>query len=263
MRYLSFYSTQRLASLIFALLLGFSLLVWAADDPVQPIRDAYDNGDFNQAEFLALKALQRPENLTSSQVIEVRKLLAFCYVALDDTASAMSEFMKVLEANPKLTLAPLYISPKIISVFEEAKRQYKLKPHTKEVQTPENICLNAAWHSLLIPGWGQFKKNQPNRGYIFMATQTAALGSWIGLMVMTENAHNDYLNETNPSQMNNKFDRYQTTLRVRNTVGIFALTVYVASFLDCLYGPEPRIQPTFSYQFDHATTPRIGLTYNF
>ena len=263
MLYLSFPNTRRLTVLVVGLLFGFTVLTMGADDPVKPIRDYFESGDFNQAEFLALKALQHPDNLTSSQVIEVRKLLAFCYVALDDTTSAIGEFIRVLDANPKLTLAPLYISPKIIAVFEEAKRQYRLKPPTKEILTPESVRLNAALHSLIIPGWGQIKKGQHSRGYFFMTTQGIALGSWIGLMVLTDNAHDDYLNETHTSRIDDKFDRYQTTLRVRNGVGLFALTVYVASFLDCLYGPEPRIQPTFSCQFNHTATPRIGLTYNF
>jgi len=263
MLYLSYPNTQRLTVLIVGLLFGFTVLALGADDPVKPIRDFFDSGDFNQAEFLALKALQHPDNLTSSQVIEVRKLLAFCYVALDDTTSAIGEFLRVLDANPKLTLAPLYISPKIIAVFEDAKRQYRLKPSTKEVQTPESLRLNAALHSLIVPGWGQIKKNQHNRGYFFMATQGIALGSWIGLILLTENAHDEYLNATNPSRMDDKFDRYQTTLRVRNGMGIFALTVYIASFFDSLYGPAPRLKPTFSCQINSNTTARIGLTYNF
>jgi hypothetical protein len=245
------------------LLFGFAVLALGAEDPVKPIRDTYEGGDFNQAEFLALKALQHTENLTSSQVLEIQKLLAFCYVALDDTASAISEFLQVLEANPRLTLAPLYISPKIIAVFDEAKRQYRLKPAKKETVTEGSIRLSASLYSLLLPGWGQMRKGQRSRGYVFMATEAVAIGSCIALIVMTENAHDDYTHETQPPKIEDSYDRYRTTFRLRNVAGIVAAAVYTAAFLDCLYGPAPRLHPSLSYRSNPYPMARASLTLDF
>jgi tetratricopeptide (TPR) repeat protein len=232
-----------------------------ADDVVLTIREAYEEGDIDRAEFLALKALQRTEELTIQELLEVHKLLAFCYVALDDRQSAIDEFLEVLELNPKLNLDPRYVSPKIITVFDVAQQQYRDRPKDKELQpTPESISLQASMYSLVVPGWGQIKKGQPTRGYAFMTAQLVTLGSWIGLAILTNSLGEDYRSETNLARINDRYHDYKTALRWRNGVGLTALAVYAASFFDALYGPEPQVPSVVSLQHGHVSTTFLTLT---
>jgi hypothetical protein len=194
----------------------------------------------------------------------VHKLLAFCYVALDDRESAISEFFEVLDLNPRLNLDPVYVSPKIIQVFEAAKTQYQSKVADREKPiTPQQVRLNASVHSLILPGWGQIKKGQPTRGYTFMAAQGVTLGAWIGLVFITNDRRDEYQNQTVPSKIEDNYQDYKTALRWRNSMGLAALAVYITSFLDTLYGPEPHLTTNLSVGYNTTSTPRVTLSIPF
>jgi tetratricopeptide (TPR) repeat protein len=236
-----------ITSTLVCLLIASSTPRLLADDVVAPIRSAYEEGNFNHAEYLALKALQNQRQLSPEDVLEIHKLLAFCYVALDDRQAAINEFLEVLDRNPRLTLEPLYVSPKIIDVFNAAKAQFQSRPRPTETMNPaDRIRLQASMRSLLLPGLGQFHKGQPTRGYVFMTAQGITVGAWISLVVITNNKRDDYRSQTNPAEIDASYRDYKTVYRLRNTAGIAAIAVYIASFLDALYGPSPHLPATMS-----------------
>lgn len=252
-----------LVVLLCSVLLICTLVAYGTEDVVIPIQQAYDEGDIDRTEYLALKALQHPESLTSEQIQEIRKLLAFCYVALDDRPSAKTEFLKVLEANPRTTLDPMLVSPKIISVFEEAKREFRNKPPEEKTFDPKALQLQASMRSLILPGWGHWKKGQKTRGSVFLAAQGITLGSWIGLAVHTNSLRDDYRSETVPAEIESSYQDYKDAMRFRNIAGIAALVVYVGAFFDTLYGPAPEPPAAFSMQLDRSGTPRVALSITF
>ncbi len=249
--------------LLCCILFVCTLVAVGAEDVVEPIKQAYDEGDIDQAEYLALKALQHPESLASDQVQEIHKLLAFCYVALDERESAKAEFLDVLEINPRMTLDPMYVSPKIISVFEEAHREFRTRPPEEKTFNPKAEQLQASVRSLILPGWGQWKKGQKTRGYVFMAAQGITLGAWIGLAVHTNSLRDDYGNKTMPGEIESSYQDYKDAMRFRNVMGIAALVIYVGAFFDTLYGPAPESPAMFSMQVDRTGTPRVALTIAF
>ena len=262
-----FYSMHHLLKFFTAFIL-FALLIYSApalsdENIVLSIRQAYEEGDINQAEFLALRALKQANTLSQQELLEVHKLLAFCYVASNDNESAISEFMEVLELNPRLILDPLYVSPKIINVFEETKVRFRNRPIEKqESLTLERVRLTASMHSLVLPGWGQWTKGQRTRGYVFLTTQGVTLGTWLGMMIIVDHRYNEYHDQTDPVKIENAYRDYKTAVQWRNAMGLSALAVYVGSFLDTLYGPDPLIQPSMSIGDSPSSTPQFGFTVN-
>lgn len=249
--------------LLCCILFGCTMVAIGAEDVVAPIKQAYDEGDIDQAEYLALKALQHPESLTSHHVQEIHKLLAFCYVALDERESAKAEFTKVLEINPRMTLDPVYVSPKIISVFEDAQQEFRTKPPEEKTFNPKAEQLRASVRSLILPGWGQWEKGQKTRGYVFLAAQGITLGAWIGLAVHTNSLRDDYRSKTMPGEIESSYQDYKDAMRYRNVMGIAALVIYAGAFFDTLYGPAPESPAIFSMQVDRTGTPRVALTIAF
>jgi hypothetical protein len=249
------------ASILICLLIVSGTTRLFADDTVSAIRNAYEEGNFTHAEYLALKALQNPKQLSPEDVLEVHKLLAFCYVALDDRPSAIHEFLEVLDRNPRMTLDPLYVSPKIIEVFNAAKVQFQSRPRPKETFNPaDRIRLEASMRSLLLPGLGQLHKGQSTRGYAFMAAQGITLGAWIGLVIITDNRKDDYHSQTDPAEIDASYQDYKTAFRLRNGAGIAAIAVYVGAFLDALYGPSPHI--TATAYINHPPASARGVTFS-
>ena len=62
-----------LAGLFVCLVIAYTPPPLCADDVVAPIRDSYEEGDFNHAEYLALKALQNVQMLSSQEILEIHK----------------------------------------------------------------------------------------------------------------------------------------------------------------------------------------------
>jgi len=57
------------------------------------------------------------------------RFLAYAYVALNERERAKDSFRKALEVDPELDLDPVYVSPKIMDVFREAKAEGTVSRH--------------------------------------------------------------------------------------------------------------------------------------
>ncbi len=74
----------------------------------------------------AVKNLERSVTVGlkgKDDVSRAHRFLAYSYVALNERKKAKDSFRKALSADPELTLDPVYVSPKIIEVFEEVRGQ--------------------------------------------------------------------------------------------------------------------------------------------
>lgn len=80
----------------------------------------YFMGDYLEA----VKNLQRAVALGLSgndNVSKAHRFLAYAYVALNERNKAKDSFREALKVDPEMRLDPVYVSPKIIEVFEEVK----------------------------------------------------------------------------------------------------------------------------------------------
>ncbi len=58
---------------------------------------------------------------TNDDISKAHRFLAYSYVALNDREKAKDSFRQALSVDPDLQLDPVYVSPKIMEVFEEVK----------------------------------------------------------------------------------------------------------------------------------------------
>jgi LysM repeat protein len=82
----------------------------------------YFTGDYQGAvknlEKAAALGLRDNDNLS-----KVHRFLAYAYVALDETTKAKDSFREALRVDPELKLDPVYVSPKIMDVFQDVKAE--------------------------------------------------------------------------------------------------------------------------------------------
>jgi TonB family protein len=98
-------------------LLGALMMLPAAQQvALQQAIDLYWNGEYERT--LALLGSE----LDANEVVEGHKYRAFSLVALDRNDEAVAEFGALLEADPGHTLDTALVSPKIVEVFELARK---------------------------------------------------------------------------------------------------------------------------------------------
>lgn len=213
-----------------------------ADSLYRIAQNAYDDGNFNAAELAALRGLREAEGADDLEKLKFHALLAFVYVARDQNDVARVEFLKALAANPAYEPDPVTTSPKILEVFREAHTDYMLRVATEPAiyRMPQaDVRISASWRSLLLPGWGQFYKDQQVKGTTFAVAQILSLGAFIFMETEVHRRHQDYLNIHDPNnpEVDSRYQDYRRAYQVRNVVGYVALSIYVVNYFDALYYP--------------------------
>ncbi|MBU1638707.1 hypothetical protein KKC97_13675 [bacterium] len=202
---------------------------------------AYDNGRYNEAELAALRGVREVE-ADPLATIPFHVLLGFVYVARDQTEDAYREFAKVVSINPAYELDPVMTSPKILEVFRRAKKDYmdNWLSQPQIYRMPQaDVRLAASARSLVLPGWGQYYKDQKIKGTAFTAFQVLSIAALAVLQAEVNRRHDDYLSirEHNSPFIEDRYQEYRRAYRMRNAAGYFALGVYILNYLDALYTP--------------------------
>lgn len=233
------------AFLVIVLLTGYLAgAAWSQEqnsDVVNQVINFYVGGRFKDAEVTALRALQNEEDLADVDRAELYRLLGFTYVAQGEHEKAKRQFISWLEIDSLASLDPLYISPKIRRVFDEAHEEFIARKTSDNPPDYEaiNLQVKAAKRSLIFPGLGQIYRGQQVKGYSLLASQVVLLGGLFYCQINVERARERYLSETDPALMQIRYDEYNQFYYGRNATAILAVGVYVYSLLDALYFPPP------------------------
>ncbi len=118
--------------------------------------------------------------------------------------------------------------------------------------------------SLLFPGLGQLHTDNKIKGYSLIASEAVLLGTFIYCQLNYDKARDDYMNETNPSRMQDLYDEYNLYYRGRNVSLILAAGVYIYSLFDVMYFP-PEIDnnsETLSLSLQPGMPCRLTLNIN-
>jgi hypothetical protein len=99
----------------------------------------------------------------------------------------------------------------------------------------------AAWHSALLPGWGQLQTERPYRGYAFLGATGASLVGAVWMTVRARQA-DDIYNSAPPTVRLEAYNQARSYANTRNalwatTAALWALNVAEAYFL---YGTKDR-----------------------
>ncbi len=218
-----------------------------SSDVVKQVVSLYFEGKFKDAEFTALRALQYPGELASVDRAELHRILGFTYVAQGENEKARRQFISWLELDSLASLDPLYISPKIREVFNDAREEYK---RLKTQKTPLdykniNLKIEAVKRSLLFPGLGQLYRGQQFKGFSLLASEVVLLSTFLYCQVNYSQSRDLYLSETDPAHMQKLYDDYNLYNKGRYASAILAVGVYLFSLYDALYIP-PKSEATNS-----------------
>lgn len=226
----------------------FCSIVSAQQLTLDEIRNNYRS--FNYSKVIELsQPLLSGNNLTKEEIIELQTMNAVSYYSLNDEISARKSFIEILKLDSNYSLDPAFISPKIITLFENTKKDFNQiyieKPENiTEDKKTENNPVNQVQNytpdnsymlqSIILPGWGHLNRGKNTKGIILGAASLAALGSMIYYAADASDKEKQYLNETNPVLIQQKYNSYNSSYKTRNTLIAAYAAIWLFTQLDLL-----------------------------
>jgi len=229
---------------------------------VDDVVHAWEELRYDDALEMAGSLLTGRGNLSLDQLVELHKVIGFVTFSDGRLNEAENSFRSALSIEPDLQLDSLYVSPKILDFFRDVRAQFLTEapePGARDIRylLVEDKRPAAALRSLLMPGWGQIYKGEERKGVILLGTAGgAALGALLTHLAMN-NAHDRYLEATDPDLVASRYGRYNDLYRVRNNLLLAAAATWAWSYLDAAFreAPDRRLLSRAASRIDLSARP--------
>lgn len=242
------------AVFLWGVLVGLGLAAPAAAQPdpdpsglIGSMRDAYQRVDYLTAERRAREALASFDAFSADQLVEVHTTLGLILYARNEPLEARAQFEAALSLDPRLELDPLLVSPKTLEFFDEVKAGIAREegparePIVRYVQVRDPRPA-ATLRSLAVPGWGQLYKGERAKGWILVGLWSATAAGTVATHVLRSQAQDDYRAATDPAEIAERYDTFDTWHQARNALVLGAAAVWAYAAFDALVfgGPAAR-----------------------
>ncbi len=206
----------------------------------------YNNGQYLSAELEARRMFEQTE-LNDSTKVQLEKWIAFALIAQGKSSLAKERFVALLNIDGTFELDPILTSPKILSVFNDARVKYISQKKTKIVDsTQQSVQYSVSYRTIVFPGWEQFYQGRTTSGYLYGAAGIISLSSGIVFDILRSDARKEYLSAVSPSDISSKYDSYNSYRKAEiYSFAAFAL-VYIVSEIDVFTATGVSIQPKYS-----------------
>ncbi len=190
------------------------------------------------------------KDTTLSNIIKVDVYLmrARTFYALGNESNSKISFGEILKINKDYMPDPSVVSPKLISLFDEVKSDYikSLGPDsTSTNQIPKvfdsDLMKGSVARNIILPGWGQLHSGNTPKGIVLSAFSASMLASMIYFISDASQKEKDYLNETDKTLIQEKYNTYNTSYKIRNALIISYAAIWIFSQLDLIFLSEEEI----------------------
>jgi hypothetical protein len=218
----------------------------------------YDKADYVGAELEARRALETV-SMADSMRIEFERIIAFALVAQGKNNTAAEHFIQILSMDQSFDLDPVLTSPKILEVFQQAKKKFFETQHIgREQQAP--VILNElpmiSYRAVLFPGWEQLHQGRKTKGWTFLSAGILALGSALTFDLAKDSYHTKYLAATDPDVISSRYATYNRCYKGERYSLYSFIALYLYSELDAfLFLPEgDALHSDFSSPWNNGAT---------
>jgi hypothetical protein len=229
-----------------------SLLFSQESNSIQEIRNKYESFEYRSVIQLTDDLLSRGDSLSQDILTEILTMKAVAHFSLGERISSRNSFVELLNLDKDYEPDPVTVSPKIITFFNEIKETYKPVQEdipvekitvidTVKVSDPlvvaveKAVIQGSALRSVILPGWGHLYLEDYTKGWILTSASTITLGSMIFFIVDANNKEQDYLNESRPDQIIEKYDAYNKSYQIRNGLIITYLAIWLYAQADIFF----------------------------
>lgn len=255
--------------------------VFGQRSPLQDIRTAYESFEYGTVIRLAEKLLEHRDSLTTAELIEVSLLKATSHFSLGEEDASRQTIIGILVLQSDYRPDSERFSPKITQFFDKVRADYlqmveqkkQISPPPKDTSstnklTPRHDGINrgAILRSFVLPGWGHGYISDSPKSWILLSASAATLGSMTYFIVTTVSRERDYLNETTPDLIEEKYDRYNASYKLRNAFVVTYAVLWLYAQVDLLllsdrsaYGQTVNFAPAVFSNHTYGVTVSFPL----
>ncbi len=272
--------------IIFSFLFAAGSLAQTKINPVDSLKEKFEAFNYTEVISKADSLIKFNLNLSNSQLIEILRMKAISEFSLLNDLAAKNSFISILQMNKDYQLDSARTSPKIISFFNDVKAKYLAELNKQEQlnlaadslysfklrqqrERVESKFRNSVIRSLVLPGLGQLYLGEKTKGLLLTSLSAVSLGSMIYFIIDSNNKERDYLNSSDPAAVQNNYDSYNNSYKLRNTSIITFAVLWLYSQIDLLlFSDFNSDQHSISqnlphFKYDSLNGVQLGYTFRF
>ena len=251
----------------FLLLLANSnaCLAQITNSEIHLIKSQYDAINFKEAIVIGDSLLKQQEKYTPGEIAFLHQYMALSFYNLGETDSSRVHFLSMLSLRPETEVDHGEISPKIIEFFDQLKKEYSIlaekpgQPTFSKYIIEKDLRPASAWRSALVPGWGQFHKNQKAKGIILGGAFWGSLAATIAVAIQEADAKQNYVDATEPGEITAAYSTYNDKFKTRRILTIATAALWAIAVGDAALSsyPQPSLAVDRDGNFSFAIQIRI------
>lgn len=204
---------------------------------------------------IAEDLLKSKNQFSENELIEIYLIKGISHFSLGQSNLVKDSFFEILNLNGDYKINSSEVSPKIINEFEKIGNEYRRFISNKEslitvktdtlvqidtlyIQSSTDLYSESIIRSIAIPGWGHLYSGNETKGLIIASVSALTLGSMIYFIVDADNKRSKYLNEINPLLIDKKYNDYNTSYKIRNSLIATYAVIWIYTQIDILFLSE-------------------------
>lgn len=209
----------------------------------------YESFEYSTVITDANNLLLDKDRFSDESLIKIYTLKAASHYAMNDLIDARKSFVNLLKINIECELDTLQYSPKLIDFYHSVKNEFLDILNAKNEKDIENsktenqftkqnfvtVYNTSIAKSIILPGWGHLELKDNTQGWILTSVSALTLGSMIYFIIDANTKENDYLSETNSDLIQKKYNSYNKSYKIRNTLIAAYAAVWLYSQIDILF----------------------------
>ncbi len=247
---------------IFSLFFSFNILGQNRAD-LNELKTQFQSFNYSDVISIADKLLKDKTQLNKDNQIEIYLLKGISHYSLGQSDSVRTSFYEIIYLNDTYEIDPSRVSPKIIDEFEKLKTEYSrfilnknslvaVKRDTVHivdtllVKPDKDVYSATVIRSMVLPGWGHIYSGYKTKGWILTSASTLTLGSMVYFIFDANDKRSQYLNELDPRLIDEKYDDYNTSYKIRNSLIVAYALIWIYAQIDILFVSEIPFTPEIS-----------------
>jgi tetratricopeptide (TPR) repeat protein len=264
----------------------FANIFSQTENTIDTLTAKYNSFDYTGAVDVANNLIAAKQDYTDDELITIYVLKGIAHYSLGQLESARISFTQILNIDKTYNLDPINISPKIIAFYDDVKDDHSnsngtietsyiparidtvVKVDTLFLESDYTPISNSIIKSIVLPGWGHINSGDKTKGWLLSSTGLITLGSMVYYIFDTNSKRDSYLNEIDQSLIEAKYNKFNTSYKIRNSLIAAYAVIWIYSQLDLLIffgdGLLPELQHGNTNSFrDVPSEFKLDFTFSF